>query len=149
MPKMVDVRLDRISADFFPPDTDRRVEIQGRVFGTTFNKDPFEEKSRKDIYTFPDGPITIAHGQTVEIPLSNLVGGEDVRFLMKAFGLEGRIQPEFLNFGGELDNFADGFKELHTNFLVAQDEPIPHRVEIKSGDQEIRLDFTVTVDGFF
>jgi hypothetical protein len=74
MPKLVDVVLDRISADFFPPDPDRTVEIRGRVFGTTFNKDPFEEKQRKDIFTFPDGPIKIKHGQTVTIGGEPLVG---------------------------------------------------------------------------
>jgi hypothetical protein len=42
MPKETDVTLDRISADFFPPDPSRTLEISGRIFGTTFNKDPFE-----------------------------------------------------------------------------------------------------------
>ncbi len=64
MPKFVDVELNEISADFFPPDPDRRVQLRGRVFGTTFNKDPFEQKQLKDIFMFPEGPIEIAHGQT-------------------------------------------------------------------------------------
>jgi hypothetical protein len=144
MPKETDVTLDRISADFFPPDPSRTLEISGRIFGTTFNKDPFEEKSRNDIFTFPDGPISIAHGQTVTI------GSEPIRFEVSTPSTEPpRINGQWLQFGGELNNFGSAFEELHTNFIHTPDAGLPQRVKIVSGDQEIRLDFTLKVTNFF
>ncbi len=144
MPKDVDVTLDRISADFFPPDPGRRLEIRGRIFGITFNENPHEEKSRKDIFAFPDGPITIAHGETVTI------GGEAVRFIVSTPTTEPpRLNGQFLQFGGELDDFGRSFQTLHTNHIHTPEQGLPQRVRILSGDQEIRLDFTLKVTNFF
>ncbi|MDQ4004201.1 MAG: hypothetical protein M3259_10255 [Actinomycetota bacterium] len=145
MPKFVDVELDEVSADFFPPDPDRRVQLRGRVFGTTFNKDPFEQKQLKDIFMFPEGPIEIAHGQTVKI------NDAEERFAVSTPSTEPpRLNGQWLKFGGELDNFGSGFTEdMHTNVIHTPEEGRPVRVRIRSGEQEIRLDFTMTVDGFF
>ena len=78
------------------------------------------------------------------------IGGEDVRYLVSTPSTEPpRLNGQWLKFGGEVQDFGSGFKEMHTNFIPTPEEGLPYRVRIQSGDQEIRLDFTLAVTGFF
>lgn len=64
MPKIIDVRLVGISGDFDSAVPASGMAIEGRLFGTIFEEVPPEEK---DIFTFPNGSITVRHFQRTPI----------------------------------------------------------------------------------
>jgi hypothetical protein len=135
MGKVVDVKLVGISAD---GTNGKDVEIAGRIFGITFNEDPHEEDENRDIFTFPDGPITVVKGQTSPFTATR-------SFVLSTFPFEPlRLHGKFLKFGAEL-NFGSEFATVASEDLALLDQEVPHRVRIVSGNAEVRLDFILKV----
>jgi hypothetical protein len=142
MPKIIDATLVAISFDSGTGGA-ADLEISGRIFGTTFNENPHEEKSQRDIFTFPDGPITVAQGTPTAI-------NSTATFVLSTPSTEPeRLNGKFLQFGGSLDNFGSGSKTITTFDIIQVNQPQSHSVRIVSGNAEIRLDFTLNETGFF
>jgi hypothetical protein len=134
MPKVIDVKLVGISVDGIDG---QDVDITGNIFGVTFNEDPHEEEEPRDIFSFPDGPITITDGQTTPMNATT-------SFVLTAGTEPPRLDAFFLKFGGDL-NFGSAFKTVTTeDFLVVGQEQ-KHRVRIVSDNLEIRLDFVLNM----
>ena len=59
MPKVIDVKLVGISADGTGGNA---VKVSGRIFGVTLFQNGGQDENR-DIFAFPDGPVTVTEGQ--------------------------------------------------------------------------------------
>jgi hypothetical protein len=140
MPKQIDVKLVGIFREFSGNDSGNDVEIDGRIFGVTFNENPYEEKSQSDIFAFPHGPIRISQGEMVPIDM-----GSTEFFLSTPSTEPPRVNGVFLLFGGELNNsLGSGFGTISTFDITQPDVEQRHSVEIGSDNLKIRLDFVLT-----
>ncbi len=116
MPRIIDVKLQQItcSANGFGG----VVEVSGDVFGETFQSnpnDPANSTGKLDIFPFPNGPVGLTKGQTVQVTM------ESVRFDLFAEGQEPpAANPHFLTIGGTLNpGLGSRF------FTIPFDEPLP------------------------
>jgi hypothetical protein len=133
MPKVIDVKLVGISADGTGGNA---VNVSGRIFGVTLFQNGGQDENR-DIFTFPDGPVTVTEGQVTEINA------------LTSFTLTAGTEPPgllgfSLQFGGEL-NVGSGFATVTTEDFGVVGQQQPHRVRIVKGDLEIRLDFLLNM----
>jgi hypothetical protein len=112
MPKLIDVTLQQIActANGFGG----AVQLNGDLFGITFNNEldnPGDVDDRRDIFPFPNGPISISQGQVVPVTMGA------VTFSMAAPSAGPSITPKFLKIGGELNGglgsrfFVIGFQD--------------------------------------
>lgn len=116
MPKIIHVRLQKISCD--SNGFGGKVQLAGDTFGATFQNnpdDPADQRDRKSVFPFPNGPISLSEGESVPITMNA------VAFSLSAPSLEPpELSPKFLKFGGELNN------GLGSNFTsIRFDEPLP------------------------
>lgn len=139
MGKMIEVALVRIRREDFNGD-DEAYEVSGGLWGVTYDVES-APLTRKDLFTFPDGPIRFAPNQAVEI-------GTDARFAMSTNEPEDTpgLLGHFIKFGGELRvegflPFGEIFQHLHTSDLVSG---TPHKYRVRFGghNTEWRCDFT-------
>ena len=142
MPKYVDVTLQQIAciANGFGG----AVQISGDLFGETFWNDPNnpnDRKDYKDIFPFPNGPISISQGQAVPITMTS------VRFILSLPGHEpSTLAPKFLKFGGSL-NPGLGSQFLTIRFdetfpvSGSGEEPTQRKLDYTSANLRVTLTF--------
>jgi|SRR5215813_15094384 len=109
MPKCIDVTLAKIVCD--RNGFGGSIQLTGNIFGATFQNNPDstnDQTSRKEIFPFPNGPIQISKGQTVEIEMEN-----SVTFCLSTPTTEpAGLNPRFLKIGGDINN------DLGSSFFV-------------------------------
>jgi hypothetical protein len=125
MPKLIDVILETISCE--RNDSGRPVVISGATFGATFQNDPNnpgDQKDKRDIFLFPDGPIIVAPGEPKDIAMK-----DSVTFTLSAPSQEPADRnPKFLKITGDLKN------GLGSNFFsIKFDEPLPDKQQTGEG----------------
>jgi hypothetical protein len=141
MPKNILIELKGLSGDFDDTTGPNSIAIGGEIFGFTSDADGTLE-ARTDIFTFPNGPLTIRNGQTTH------VAAEAIYTLMNP-SQDGPGGPTQLSFGGRLTR-ADGqmFGENLRSVTTFSPTPEGSRdtiVRVVSGNQEIKLHFFLTV----
>src|SRR6201999_1724936 len=70
MPRTISVTLQKITCN--RNDFGGALQISGDVFGETFQNapnDPAQSKGRTDIFPFPNGPISLAAGETHQVQM--------------------------------------------------------------------------------
>jgi hypothetical protein len=141
MPKNILIEFKGLSGDFDETIGPNGIAIGGAIFGVTSDADGTSE-ARTDIFTFPNGPLTIRNGQTAHVE------AEAIYTLMNPSqdGPGGHTQ---LSFGGRLNRadgqvFGAGFRSA-TTFNPTPEGSRDTIVKVVSGNQEIKLHFFLTV----
>lgn len=152
MGKIVNVKLVALFCDFSGNEPDDDLEITGSFWGVTYN-DPSVEMSRREIFSFPSGPVKIAAQKLVSID-------QATNFTLGTPSIEPpNVAGKYLKFGGELvekdfppdvdDPLGSSFKTI-TTYDITQPEMTSHyHVRFQNDDQEIRADFELKIIGFF
>ncbi|WP_031069390.1 hypothetical protein [Streptomyces sp. NRRL S-118] len=154
MGKIVEVVLHRIQRDDFNGD-DEAVMVVGGLWGFTSHTADSPPVDRRDIFNFPQGPVSFEPGKTVDVNM-------DARFSVGT-PIQDPTEgiPPWLRFGGELfvklpavpgGQYSLGqefTKALHTNDLI-NEQPFKRRVRFRMGDSvEFRCDFTYRYVHYF
>src|ERR1700740_2051540 len=99
MPRQIDVTLQKITCN--RNGFGGAVQVSGDLFGETFQNapnDPGQATGTQDIFPFPNGPISLAAGQSHDVTM------DVARFFLSAQGLESPEDfPHFLTIGGALN----------------------------------------------
>jgi hypothetical protein len=146
MPKVVDVKIVGLSGDLTGSLAGTGLAITGSIFGVTFEGAP---EDRRDIFSFPDGPLTIRNGETAK--LNALVGFTLRNPTFDPPGLSGLS----LRFGGRLINaatgelFGESFKTINTFTHTQIGMEHQHVVRFISGNDALRADFVLAVASSF
>lgn len=136
MPKQINVRLLKIVCKRNA--SGGSIELNGSTFGATFQNnpdDPNDEKERKDLFSFPAGPIRLSEGEQVPIHMENFPA-----FMLSANPPDNL--PRFLKITGELNNgLGSNFLNISNTDGIAQegDEPIPRDIEFNTSDLDVIL----------
>jgi len=142
MPKDIDVKLVGISGDFTKAVPGGELAVTGRLFGVIFDEVPDEVK---DFFTFPDGAIAVRHQQQQSIDRT------------ATFSLRNPSQDPpgifgtSLRFGGILivaesgALFEEKFDTITTFTHTQVGQEHDHVLRFINGNQELRVDFVVTV----
>ncbi len=145
MPKLIDVTLQQISCT--TNGFGGAVQLTGDLFGATFNNDPNNPgdlNDKRDIFPFPNGPISISKGQVVPITM------DAVTFTLAAPDVGPGDTPKFLKVGGELgDGLGSQFFSIRFDdalpFLRPQgDEPPqqPRKFDLNYSNANLQITLT-------
>ena len=141
MPKNILIELKGLSGDFDETIGPNGIAVAGEIFGSTSTPDGTSQ-TRTDIFTFPNGPLTIRNGQTTHVQ------AEAIYTLMNPSqdGPGGHTQ---LTFGGLLNKadgqvFGEGFRSA-TTFNPTPEGSRDTIVKVIRSNQEIKLHFFLTV----
>lgn len=152
MPKMIEIRLLGLFCDFAHDEGDD-LEIAGRLHAFTTVSDTGEVHDALDIFTFPDGPISIRPQQFVAI-------NHAVRLSLATPSID---TPPFvgdvLHFGGTLfekdkapdtDDRLNGTMHHVTTIQITQAGLVQHHhIHFSDGlEQDVRADFDVELMHF-
>lgn len=142
MPKLIDTAL--IDIQCVDPGSNDTVEISGQVFGVTFLNDPNnpnDQTSRQEIFTFPDGPITLSKGKKVPVTPVEQFPGISVTFDLTS-GLEdpNLHLPKFLKIEADLNGLGTQFSIISNDDLDTL-TPQPLQLVFTGGGSLIRLEF--------
>jgi hypothetical protein len=145
MPKVIDVAL--IDIQCIDPGPNDIVEISGQVFGATFQNDPNnpnDQKSRHEIFTFPDGPIRLTKGQKAPVTAAEQFPKESVSFPLSTPSTEDpNLFPKFLKVAADLNGLGTQFQNIRFDDGIV-DVPLtprPLQLVFTSGSLLIRLEF--------
>ena len=144
MPKTISVELKGMSGDFDEAIGPNGLAIRGEIFGVTLDG---AAEARSDIFSFPNGPLTIRNGQMTPVNES-----EAYNLINPSQDPPGLLGKQ-LNFGGRLMR-ADGiaFGENFRSVTTFSPTPEGNRdtfVRVVSGNQEIKLHFFLKVTTSF
>jgi hypothetical protein len=145
MPKVIDVAL--IDIQCIDPGTSDFVEMSGQVFGATFQNDPNnpnDQKSRLEIFSFPDGPIKLTKGQKAPVTAVEQFPKQSVSFPLSTPSIEDpNLFPKFLKIAANLNGLGTQFQNIRFDDAIvdAPLTPRPLQLVFASGSQLIRLEF--------
>lgn len=147
MPKVIDVALLDISrSDSGAGD----LSITGRISGATFQNDPnnpADEKSRHDIFTFPDGPVTISPGESITITETDERGfpKATTSFALSTPSTEPTdLNPKFLTISGDLGPNLGGQSftlKFDDGIIDVPQVPRSRKLLYKLGNVQVTLNF--------
>jgi hypothetical protein len=143
MSTATDIRLIGFSGDFTDSVPKDGMQITGSLLYFSYLAG-FIFQRQENLFTFPNGPITVPHGRGVVSPPAPTMG-----FLLGSGPDDPDTLPAIVQFGGSLIsvNTEDSFG---TQWVMETRETIPHVSAEKetvrvlrfiSGQQEIRVDF--------
>jgi hypothetical protein len=131
MPKCIDVKLAKIVCD--RNGFGGSIQLTGNIFGATFQNNPDspnDQTSRKGIFPFPGGPITISKGQPAEIEMEN-----SVTFCLSTPTTEPPgLDPRFLKIGCDLNNDLGGSFFVKDNLIQL---PITGELETEPREKDL------------
>jgi len=143
MPKSIDVKLTGISGNFTDAIPASGMAVEGSLFGVIFDGAPDE---RRDIFTFPDGAVTVRNGPNDFINAAAAFTLRNPTFDPPAFG--GRrlrfgghlVAPAFASSSGDIFDTID--TTTHTDVGVDH----PHDLEFRIGEQKLVAHFVLNVN---
>ena len=140
MPKTISIEFKGLSGDFDEVIGPNGIAIHGEIFGFTFDGAP---DARTDIFTFPDGPLTVRNGRMTDVKASAAYN-----LLNPTFDPPG-LAGKQLSFGGRLIRadasvFGEGFRTA-TTFIPTPEGSRDTIVRVVNGNQEIKLHFFLEV----